>query len=71
MSKEEMNKLRERSGNIKINSRLTSFLYQLMRDHLPAGIVEKLAQESTEPDVLYTNGWLANYADDVAKRLVL
>lgn len=66
---EQMNALRERSGAVKINSRLVSFLYDLMRDHLPIGTVEHLVQEATEPDVLYTNGWLAKYAEDVANRL--
>jgi hypothetical protein len=61
--------LRERSGNIQIDDKLTSFLYSLMRDHLPAGIVEQLVREITESDTKYTNGWLANYANDLSKRL--
>ncbi len=62
--------LRERSGTIRINSRLVSFLYELMRDHLPPGKVEELIRSSEkDPDVLYTNGWLARYAEDLAYRL--
>jgi hypothetical protein len=61
--------LRLRSGEININDRLTSFLYELMRDHLPLGVVEKLVCDSMESDVAYTNGWLAKYAEDLAKRL--
>jgi len=62
--------LRERSGHIEINSKLVSFLYQLMRDHLATGSVEQLVRESEdESEVTYTNGWLANYAEDLAKRL--
>lgn len=62
--------LRERSNSIRLNSKLISFLYELMRDYLPAGEVEILVQKSQEPDCLYTNGWLAKYAEDLAKRLL-
>lgn len=65
----ETDKLRARSGTVQIESKLVSFLYDLMRDHLPAGVVEKLVQDSQEPNVTYTNGWLANYAKDLAERL--
>lgn len=63
------NQLRERSGNIDLNSRLISFLYELMRDHVPAGTVEKMVRNSEDPDTQYCNGWLAKYAEDVANRL--
>lgn len=66
---EPNSELRIRSSEVNINDRLTSFLYELMRDHLPAGIVEKLVRDASEPDVAYTNGWLAKYAEDLAKRL--
>ena len=61
--------LRLRSGQVNFDDRLTSFLYELMRDHLPAGKVEELVRNSADPDVAYTNGWLAQYANDLAKRL--
>lgn len=63
-------RLREASGSITINSKLVSFLYQLMRDHVPAGEIESLMMNSSEPDVLYTNGWLAKYAEYIANRLL-
>lgn len=67
---EKNDALRERSGTIKINNRLVSFLYDLMRDHLPPGKVEALIREAEdEPDIVYTNGWLALYAEDLANRL--
>lgn len=66
---DETKALRERSGAVRINSKLVSFLYELIRDHLPAGEVERLVRESQEPNVLYTNGWLAKYAEDLANRL--
>ena len=62
-------KLREASGNININSKLVSFLYELLRDHLTPGAVEQLLRNSTEPNAQYTNGWLAQYAQYVAKEL--
>jgi len=62
--------LRKRSGTVQINSRLVSFLYDLMRDHLSVGEVESLIREAEdEPDITYTNGWLALYAQDLANRL--
>lgn len=61
--------LRERSGKIDINSKLVSFLYELIRDHMPLGEVETLVRNSQEPDCYYTNGWLAKYAEDLANRL--
>lgn len=66
---EANSELRIRSGEVNINDRLTSFLYELMRDHLPLGVVEKLVRDSLEPDAAYTNGWLAKYAKDLADRL--
>lgn len=66
---EENAKLRESSGNVQINSKLVSFLYELMRDHLPPGQVEALVRASNIPDVSYTNGWLAQYAENLANRL--
>lgn len=74
MSKEEADRhnkhVREASGAVNLDSKLASFLYSLMRDHLPTGIVEELVQEAcVESKVLYTNGWLALYAKNLADRL--
>lgn len=61
--------LRERSGSVEVkDDRLTSFLYDLMRDHIQPSAVEKLVRDA-DPNILYTNGWLASYAKDVADRL--
>lgn len=69
-SKEKIETLRKRSGDVQINSRLVSFLYDLMRDHLPPGKVEELVQNAEdEPSIVYTNGWLAKYAEDLSNRL--
>lgn len=62
--------LRNRSGSVQIDSKLVSFLYELMRDHLPPGKVEEIVRASEgESNVVYTNGWLAQYAQDLANRL--
>jgi hypothetical protein len=66
---QEQKLLRIKSGEVNFNSKLISFLYELMRDHLPPGIVEKLVQDSQESDVYYANGWLAKYAENLASRL--
>lgn len=43
---------------------LTSFLYLLMRDHLPAGVVVGLIVQSTnKEESIYTNGHLAQFAE--------
>jgi hypothetical protein len=60
----------ERSGYVQINSRLVSFIYELLRDHLSAGVVEQVVRNSLLPDVKYCNGWLAEYAGDIANRLL-
>lgn len=59
----------ERSDCVHCTSALVSFLYDLMRDHLPAGTVERLVREAVPGTTTYTNGWLANYASDLAQRL--
>lgn len=65
--------LHSRSGHIESPDRLVAFLYDLLRDHLPAGEVEKLVRDaevvSPENIAVYTNGYLARYAKDLADRL--
>ena len=58
-NQEDNNALRDRSGNVNFNGKLISFLYELMRDHVPTGVIEKIVRESSDPDVEYCNGWLA------------
>lgn len=58
----------ERSGQVTSTDPLVSFLYDLLRDELPAGAVERLVQEAAVP-VTMTNGYLARYAEDLAARL--
>lgn len=71
-----MKVIREASGSVDSTEdhRLVSFLYELMRDHLPPGIVEGIMMNvmASEPDevVHFTNGWLAEYAAHMAERLL-
>lgn len=68
--KEQNEGLRQRSDDVDTDSKLVSFLYSLIRDHLPAGVVEGLVREA-EPHKLVSlsNGWLGKYCEDLAKRL--
>lgn len=66
-----MKQIRERSGNVTINCKLTSFLYTLLRDYVQPGDVEEIMlNHITDDTVEYSNGWLAQYANDIAKRLL-
>lgn len=69
----ENKRLREASGEVNSDDPLVDVLYTLMRDHLPAGEVEKLVRDVTHPLIAkkrcYTNGWLALYAKDLAERI--
>ena len=68
--KERINELREASGNVNYSDSLTSFLYILMRDYMPAGKVEELVLNTTmAEECLYTNGWLAQYANNLADKI--
>lgn len=61
---------RERSGTVQDDSPLVSFLYELMRDHLTPGKLEAMVRDCLHPQcTVYTNGYLAKYAQDLAKRL--
>jgi len=63
--------LRTESGDFVAYDRLTSFLYDLMRDHLPTSTVEKLFREAMKfnQPCLYSNGWLARYAQRMSRLL--
>jgi hypothetical protein len=64
--------IRDRSGTVSSTNPMVSFLYELMRGHVPPGVVEQImANMEVErgKEVVFTNGWLANYAKDVAARL--
>jgi hypothetical protein len=53
---------------------VAAFLYELMRDHLPVGVVEAVVQNSVKPEGhdfwRLTNGHLAMIADRMAAQLL-
>ena len=75
MTSDQIKAMRERSGRETSKDPLVDFLYHLMRDHLPVGTVEGIVSTEVEAykgqTSVYTNGWLAQYAKDIADRLKL
>lgn len=67
---EEIERLRRASGEVNDDRPLVTFVYLLLRDGLPAGDVEALVLRAARggPRV-FTNGWLATYAQDIVDRL--
>ena len=65
--------LREASGHICYKDPMVDFFYLLMRDELPAATVERLVRESINPKgkeiSVFTNGWLAQYANNLVELL--
>jgi hypothetical protein len=57
------------SGEESSDEPLVSFLYELMRDHVPAGVVEQILLNSPPGRTKFTNGYLARYAREAAYRL--
>lgn len=57
------------SGEVQREGKLVAFLYLLMRDHVPTGVIGDLMKNLGEGSASYTNGWLAKYAEHVAKEL--
>lgn len=65
-------RLRKKSGEINSKNNLACFLYLLMRDEIVPGKVEELVlkiEDNNGEMVEYTNGWLAKYAINLAKRV--
>ena len=73
MSEMFSREVRKRTGSVNGTDPLQSFLYELMRDHLPGGFVEEMVRhvEAEIPNypLRYTNGHLAKYAKLLADRL--
>ena len=68
--KKEIKSLLKETG-VSYNDPLTSFLYELMRDHLPAGTVATIAMNCPRHTLTrYCNGHLAIYAHRIANELV-
>lgn len=70
VNKKAIEAMRERSGMVSSDDSLVSLLYELMRDYVPPGTIEGImASCKTDTETVFTNGWLANYAKDLANRL--
>lgn len=55
------------------NDQLKAFLYLMMRDHLPCGIVAEVVREvvaTADDEVEYSNGPLEEMADCYAARIL-
>lgn len=59
----------DESGCFMTNEKLVSFLYELMRDHVPPGTIQRIVENSQGSPTELTNGWLARYAAFLADRL--
>lgn len=65
-------RMREASGRVDDPRPLVAFLYELVRDHLTTGALEERIDRLARADAgpfLFTNGWLAGWAQDAADRL--
>lgn len=62
--------MRDRSGRVSDRRPLVGLLYDLLRDHVPAGVLEKLVREQIDKQFDFSNGWMAQYAQDLASRLL-
>ena len=62
--------LRGDSGRVTSEDPLVCFLYLLMRDSLPSGVVTaKVIEALNSDDVIYTNGYLADFSKYLASEL--
>src|SRR4051812_34698839 len=64
--------MREASGRVTDDRAVVSFLYELMRGYLQVADAETITR-SVEGEkgqtILFSNGWLAQYAQDIANRI--
>lgn len=57
------------AGTFSTTDRVTSFLYELMRDHVPPGVVQEMLCNTPPGRQKLSNGWLARYAYWVSQEL--
>lgn len=73
IKKAKTDRMRKASGEVQDRRALVAFLYVLARDHLTTGTIEEIIGSHVEPitnePTVFTNGWLARWAQDVANRL--
>lgn len=62
--------LKEASGSVTSNDPMVGFLYDLMRDYVKPGDIERAVENNLYRDTCtFSNGWLAKYAEDIVKTL--
>ena len=62
--------LKTSSGSVASTDPLVAFLYDLMRDFISPGDVEKIIESNYgEKEFHFSNGWLANYAKNIVEAL--
>lgn len=67
MKKRTNQEVREASGNIDSSDNLVKLLYTLMRDEITPGRMEGVLDRiASDARGQYTNGWLADYAKNIA-----
>lgn len=68
MTNQEM---RNASGHVKSSDKVVMLMYYLLRDHITSSKLESIVDEleKMENEALFTNGWLAKYAENLASRL--
>ncbi len=62
-------RMRVASGQVDSDDPLVTFFYLLARDKVPMGDIEDLIEQCVGGERQFTNGWLALWAEDAAKRL--
>lgn len=70
---EKTDRLRTASGTVTSSNPMVCFLYLLARDLAPLGEIEELLGDveiaGMQGSCQFTNGWLAQWAQDAAYRL--
>jgi len=64
--------MRSASDTVHNRDKMVSFFYSLMRDCMTPGAVEEVVQSvlnEGDQEIIYTNGWLAKYAEYIVVRL--
>lgn len=61
--------IRERSGHMDSDDPLVQFLYLVLRDKILPADIEEIMKQIPDGQTEFSNGWLAMYAIDIARRL--
>ena len=68
MKDKNIERMREASGKFESDDILTDFFYVLLRNGCPIGVIEEALEEASDKPTVFTNGWLGEYAQYIAKR---